>query len=49
MKNVLIIGGTGTLGKELCHQLAAENSYQITVLTRKPNENTQNTEGGPNS
>jgi NADH dehydrogenase len=46
MKNVLIIGGTGTLGKELCHQLVAENSYKIAVLTREPKKNGLFTEGG---
>ncbi len=46
MKNVLIIGGTGTLGKELCHQLNAEGNYKTTVLTRNIEKNAQNTEGG---
>lgn len=45
MKNILIVGGTGTLGKELTKQLLADGD-KIFILTRKPNENAQNTEGG---
>ena len=45
MKNILIVGGTGTLGKEITKQLLIEG-HKIGVLTRNPKKNTSITEGG---
>ncbi len=45
MKNILIIGGTGTLGKEVTKQLLVEG-HKISILTRNPEKNIQITEGG---
>ncbi len=41
MKNVLITGGTGFIGKNLT-QLLLEKGYSVSILTRNPKQNTKN-------
>ncbi len=45
MKQVLIVGGTGTLGKELV-QLFLKNGYAVHVLTRNPEKSNHLREAG---